>query len=86
MAGISNHDQATVWHGLMQFPGAARWTNHIVSTLDNHGGQVLNEVHMVEDVGLFNENGVDEVMAFNASKGDGEIQVLGLIQVFRVGK
>ena len=46
----------------------------------------MNDVDVIEDVRFLDENGVDEVVAFNARKRHSEIQILGFVEVFRVRK
>ena len=61
------------WYSFVQFPRTAGRANDIVPSLDNVHWDVLNGINMVENMRLLKENGVDEVVAFNASKSNCEI-------------
>ena len=86
MARIGYDDEVAFGHGLVQFPSTARGANDVISALDDGGWEVLNGVNMLQNVGFFNKNRVDEVMALNTCKGDGKVEVFGFVKVFGVGK
>ena len=86
MAGIGDHHELALGQRLMQFPRTSRRANNVIAALNDNGWNGLNDVYMVENVGLFDKDGVDEVVAFNTGESDSEIQVFGFVKVFRIGE
>ena len=67
MARIGNNDQVALGEDLVQFPRTAGWTDHVIPSLYNHSWDVGDEFCVVENMGFFDKDSVDEVMAFDAS-------------------
>ena len=70
----------------MQFPCAFRRTDHVIATLYNDCRNVLYRLCIVENVGIFYENSIDEIMTFNTSKRYCKIKIFRLFEVFWVGE
>ena len=77
MSSIWNHHQIGMRSSLMQFPSGDSGTDHIIASLHNIHGNVLQFVHILEDEIVLEKDVVDKVVTFNARKGGSEIQVVG---------
>ncbi|CAI8282882.1 MAG: Uncharacterised protein [Euryarchaeota archaeon UBA443] len=66
----------------MQFPCAFRRTDHVIATLNNGCRNVLYWLCIVENVGIFYENSIDEIMAFYSSESYCKVKIFCLFEVF----
>ena len=64
---------------LVQIPGRGSRADNVITTLDNGGRNMTDLVHVLQDVSIgLEETLVEEVMAFNAGKGQSPDILRGL--------
>jgi len=69
--------QLTPRPGLVQFPGVLERTDHVVSALHDHAGNVFDAMCVAQELALdLEEAAVDEVMILDAGKCQGELGIL----------
>src|ERR1051325_2728834 len=80
VAGIGNDVELRLRPGAMQIPGAADWTNNIISSLNNYSGNVPDRINVFNQIVIaVKESAVGEVMTLNACKGKGESGIAVLL-------
>src|SRR4029078_13578310 len=76
MAGVRNNFQLRLGPGAMKLPGAHYRTNNVVPALHDDARNSADTADVLDQIIVSREEGVvHEVVAFNASEGQGELGV-----------